>query len=376
MTQTPPPRLNAAERVGPRVRFAWTDGFQAEFAAAWLLDNAEPAEGRIGGHRARTAQSLALAGPLVGVSVDADAARLMFAGESVVWSDQRLRACAESKPAPTSASVPWGEGAALVARPTIPYALYMADDGMLAAALAEVAAFGLVRLSGAGLDREASARAVGRFGFVRETNYGRLFEVRVVADPRHLADTGRALEPHTDNPYREPAPTLQLLHCIRNAGAGGATFFLDGFALAQDLRDAHPEDFARLASHAVPFAYVTASGERYEARSPVIRLTVDGQLSGIRFNHRALGAVDLGAAETAAWYEAYLRFAAMAEEPRRRLSLSMAPGDVALFDNERIVHGRDAFSGASERLLTGCYADRDALLATLARLRDKVPTAA
>jgi gamma-butyrobetaine dioxygenase len=162
-------------------------------------------------------------------------------------------------------------------------------------------------------------------------------------------------------------PTLQLLHCIRNAGEGGATFFLDGFALAEWLRDEHREDFARLACHAVPFAFTNAAGERYEARSPVIRMDADGRLSGIRFNHRSLGSVACGGAEaTALWYESYLKFANAATSPARHFSLAMQPGDMVLFDNERILHGREAFSG--ERRLKGCYADRDGLRATLARL--------
>ena len=53
------------------------------------------------------------------------------------------------------------------------------------------------------------------FGYVRETNYGRVFDVRVEAAPANLASTGLALRPHTDNPYRDPVPTVQLLHCLR-----------------------------------------------------------------------------------------------------------------------------------------------------------------
>ena len=99
----------------------------------------------------------------------------------------------------------------------------------------------MFRLSGAGTALDEVERIVGRFGFIRETNYGRLFEVRVVADPDNLAFTARALEPHTDNPYRDPAPTLQLLHCIQDSGGGGATFFLDGFALANGFARSIPK---------------------------------------------------------------------------------------------------------------------------------------
>jgi gamma-butyrobetaine dioxygenase len=262
----------------------------------------------------------------------------------------------------------WSAGADIAARPVISCRDYLADDDALRSVLADIAQFGLARLSGAGTALDEVARVVARFGFIRETNYGRLFEVRVVADPDNLAFTARALEPHTDNPYRDPAPTLQLLHCIQDSGSGGATFFLDGFALAEWFRAQHAEDFATLSSQAVPFAYASTSGERYAARSPVLRLDANGRLTGLRFNHRALQAVDLGAADTARWYEAYLKFAKAADARERHFSFPMQPGDIVIFDNERILHGRDAFAGASNRLLRGCYSDRDGLLATLARL--------
>ena len=70
------------------------------------------------------------------------------------------------------------------------------------------------------------------FGDVRETNYGRLFDVRVSARPGNLAYTSRAIRPHTDNPYRDPVPTVELLHCLRAAGEGGDTGLVDGFAAA------------------------------------------------------------------------------------------------------------------------------------------------
>jgi gamma-butyrobetaine dioxygenase len=40
-----------------------------------------------------------------------------------------------------------------------------------------------------------------------------------------------------------------------------------------------------------------------------------------------------------------------------------------IFDNRRILHGRSPYvSGAALRWLQGCYAERDGLMATLARL--------
>jgi gamma-butyrobetaine dioxygenase len=350
------------------VKFLWSDGFEATFASAWLWDNA-PADTQVGVQRLRSAQSLIAAGAIRNVAVDDATARLEYANAMVEWSGAQLRARAQREIDESAERILWPAGAIVEARPVISYREYLADDGALEVALAEVAALGFFHLSGAGTALDEVERTVGRFGFIRETNYGRLFEVRVVADPDNLAFTARALEPHTDNPYRDPVPTLQLLHCIQDSGSGGATFFLDGFALAEWFRAQHPEDFARLAGHAVPFAYASTTGDRYSARTPVVRLNGDGQLTGLRFNHRSLQAVDFDAAETARWYEAYLKFAKAADARERHFSFPMQPGDVVIFDNERILHGREAFSGASNRLLRGCYSDRDGLLATLARLR-------
>ena len=52
------------------------------------------------------------------------------------------------------------------------------------------------------------------FGFVRETNYGKWFEVRTEVNPVNLAYTGLGLQAHTDNPYRDPVPSMQILYCL------------------------------------------------------------------------------------------------------------------------------------------------------------------
>jgi hypothetical protein len=69
--------------------------------------------------------------------------------------------------------------------------------------------------------------AVARsLGYVRETNYGRLFDVRSEPAAANLAFTRLPIAPHTDNPYRDPVPTVQLLHCCAAAPAGAT--FTDG----------------------------------------------------------------------------------------------------------------------------------------------------
>jgi gamma-butyrobetaine dioxygenase len=205
------------------------------------------------------------------------------------------------------------------------------------------------------------------FGFVRETNYGRLFDVRVEPRPGNLAFTSRRILPHTDNPYRDPAPTVQLLHCLRTADDGGDTGLVDGFAAARELRATDRESFALMAGTPVPFGY-RDSGTELRASQPLIELSPRGRIRGIRFNNRSAQPLVLPLGQVTAFYAAYSRWAALLARPERQLNLRLAPGDCLIFDNTRILHARTAFSGTGGRHLQGCYADLDGLASTLAVL--------
>jgi len=205
------------------------------------------------------------------------------------------------------------------------------------------------------------------FGFVRETNYGRLFDVRVEPRPGNLAYTSRRILPHTDNPYRDPVPTVQLLHCLRTADDGGDTGLVDGFSAARELRAADRETFALIASTPVPFGYRDKSTE-LRASQPLIQLSSQGRIRGVRFNNRSARTLRLPYAEVTAFYAAYRKWAELLARPERQLNLRLAPGDCLIFDNTRILHARTAFSVTGGRHLQGCYADLDGLASTLAVL--------
>ena len=211
------------------------------------------------------------------------------------------------------------------------------------------------------------------FGYVRETNYGRLFDVRVEhqgSAPGNLAFTSRAIRPHTDNPYRDPVPTVQLLHCLRAAGEGGDTGLVDGFAAAAELRATDAESFGALTKTPVSFGYVDKETD-LRASLPLIQLSPRGRVRGIRFNNRSMRPLRRPYAEVTAFYTAYRRWAELLAQPGRQLNLRLAPGDCLVFDNTRVLHARTAFSmdaGSPGRHLQGCYADLDGLASTLAVL--------
>ncbi len=244
---------------------------------------------------------------------------------------------------------------ASVTVPRVPW-----DD--LASWLAAVDELGFAIVTGGPAEPGTVLRAAERFGFVRETNYGKLFDVKTVVDPTNLAYTSLGLGAHTDNPYRDPVPTLQLLHCIHSSAEGGESTLVDGFRVAQDLAD---EDFAVLATTPVRFRYADADTD-LSSETTVLELDPRGEVRAVHFNTRS---VRLPMDAPVAFYEAYRRYGVMLEQPEYRVELKLGPGDLLVMDNERVLHGRTAYAATGgERWLQGCYADRDGLRSKLAVL--------
>ncbi len=210
-------------------------------------------------------------------------------------------------------------------------------------------------------------KVVDLFGYVRETNYGRLFDVRVTPNPSNLAFTGLTLGGHTDNPYRHPVPTLQLLHFLKNSVEGGDSTLVDGFHVAGLFRQAWPEGFELLAGMPVTFRFASEDADLvYE--STIIERDVRGEVSGIRFNNRSVQAFNCPPETMEAYYEAFRAFGELLEDPANKITFKLGPGDLMIFDNQRILHGRIGYQAGGERHLQGCYADMDSLLSKLAVL--------
>ena len=274
---------------GARIELSWRGGRVSSAPAAWLFDMAEGEGGHASGHRRRGGlETVACA--VQAAELDGSDVILRFAPDG---GPRRIASAAlDADPAPEVANEIklWASPDGLADISPIEFDAYLADDCVLAEALERLVRHGLVFFAGAGVQPLAVERVVARFGYVRETNYGRLFDVREEAAASHLAYTAAGLELHTDNPYRDPAPTLQLLHVIEAADVGGESQFVDGFAQAEALRREAPARFQVLTATPVEFAFTGPGGERYAAWAPVIETAAGARLRALRVNHRALQA--------------------------------------------------------------------------------------
>lgn len=246
------------------------------------------------------------------------------------------------------------------------------DEGALCAWLASVREFGFAKLTGGPIRDGALLDIVDLFGYVRETNYGRLFDVRSEVNPINLAYTGLALQAHTDNPYRDPVPSLQILYCLENSATGGESQVVDGFAAARQLRSADPRAFELLTRYPVRFTYAGAAGVTLTSRKPIIELCSDGELRAVHFNNRSIAPLtDVPYDEMPAFYRAIQAFSARIDAPENQLTFKLAPGESFIVDNQRVMHGRNGYEGEGTRWLQGCYPERDGLYSTLHDLQAK-----
>ncbi len=356
------------------------------FHAVWLRDNAWDAETRSPGNGQRliALRDIPQETWIGTVEITGQVLRVTFEpeGKTVDYDVAWLVENAYDRPAPatggwTAPHVETWDSSLMGDLPEADFATVGSDPAALEEWLGKVARYGFGKLTGGPVEDGALMQVVDLFGYVRETNYGRQFEVRTEVNPTNLAYTGLGLQAHTDNPYRDPVPTVQVLYCLESSAAGGENMVVDGFRAAHRLRDENPDWFDVLGRYCARFEYAGNAGVVLRSRRPMIELAPDGELIAVRFNNRSAAAitdVPFDAMET--YYAAYRRLGEIIDDPAMEVTFRLEPGECFIVDNTRVLHARKAYSGTGTRWLQGCYADKDGLLSTLAALQTRTPEAA
>ncbi|MEJ6708097.1 MAG: TauD/TfdA family dioxygenase [Amylibacter sp.] len=354
------------------------------FHAIWLRDNALDPETRSAGNGQRLITladipadvRISVASPVANgteVSFTPEAKTVQFTAEWLIEnayyhekrSDFTLPQHVETWDKDLQTNVPTG---------------YLPDVAQAGSALQswlfDVRRYGFAKLTGGTVESGALLQVAAMFGYIRETNSGKWFEVRTEVNPTNLAYTGLGLQAHTDNPYRDPVSTLQILYCLENSAKGGDSMVIDGFRAAEKLRELNPTGFDLLSGYPARFEYAGEDGVCLRSRRPMIELPPDGQLVGVRFNNRSTAhIVDVPFDQMSDFYTAYRQFADIIDDPDLAVSFKMKPGECFIVDNTRVMHARKGYSGEGSRWLQGCYADKDGLLLTLTAMERRVEAA-
>jgi len=354
----------------------WADGTVSEFASLWLRDNLREDRDPHSGQRLidiadlpedPRIRSAAAHDGAVNVEWEAEPRPASF---GVEWL--RAHASNRSPGRPEFAPRFWLEAADLDAARDFAWAAFSeaeSNRSLRARWLERLLQDGIAFLSNVPAGETGILEAAALAGRVSETNYGRVFDVRSVPQPENLAYSDLGLGLHTDNPYREPVPGFQVLHALVASPDGGESLFGDGFAIAEHLRTTAPDAFAVLTRTPVPFRYRSKDAELYAER-PLIQLSCGGEVRAVHYNSRSIAPLHLAAHDAGPFYSAYRRFAALLRDSRFHLQFMLGDGDLVVFDNQRTLHGRTAFSSARHpRHVRGCYLTRDSVYSEAAVLR-------
>ncbi len=208
-------------------------------------------------------------------------------------------------------------------------------------------------------------------GSIRRTNFGEFFNVKSKPNPNDLAYTSLPLAPHTDNPYRNPVPCIQMLHCIENEVTGGHSTLVDGFTVTEKLKKDFPEYYKILTEIKVRFQFIDDSVV-LEDWAEMIKLDEKGEFNQVRFSPRLDFVPLLDRDKLDLYYAARKKISELYNSDKFRIEFKLLPGDLLMMDNYRLLHGRTTYdANEGKRFLQGCYIDYDSTEGKLKHLKRK-----
>lgn len=211
-------------------------------------------------------------------------------------------------------------------------------------------------------------RLAGLLGYIRQTHYGRIFEIKSREKNVTLAETKHAIPPHNDELFRDAQPGVIVFHCLEaSADGGGASVMVDGFNVAARLRETDPGAFDLLCRVPLPHRRRIDGAADLRAETPMIGLDGAGAVTAFRCNERTLAPLALPGDRMKPVYDALRAVLELAYDPAMSIEFPLQSGEAMVFDNHRVLHARTAFGG--RRHIRQCHVDRDEVFSRLRLLQ-------
>ena len=208
-------------------------------------------------------------------------------------------------------------------------------------------------------------------GSVRRTNFGEFFNVQSKLNPNDLAYTSLNLAPHTDNPYRNPVPCIQILQCIENEVSGGLSTLVDGYTVSEKLKQEFTDYYKILTEVKIRFQFIDQTIV-LEDWAEMIQLDESGNFKQVRFSPRLDFVPLIDKEKLELFYSARKKLSELYNSENYKIEFKLLPGDLLMMDNYRLLHGRTKYdANEGNRFLQGCYIDYDSTEGRLKHLKRK-----
>jgi hypothetical protein len=368
----------------------------SKFHAKWLWYNCSRHKERDSGQRTLEPWAMRHSPEIVAAVQDAHALHISWSdGTKSSFELQWLRENDYSYPALQEAHslakavalVPRQESAKSINKadvPTFDFSDILGRDDAVHAWLQSINQYGIAIVKNAPVDDRTVLRVASRISHPMWTIYGEVWDVAVMPNPINIAYAPVGLDLHVDLVYYESPPGLQLLHCKRFDAevVGGESTFLDGIMLAEEFRKRHPqhfETFLRVPATFQKIHYQRASPVHIQMQRPHISVhAASGDITGMFWAPPFEGPLRVPAHDVDPYMSAYEEFSSLVQEYQNSSQLieyRMEPGDISIFNNRRMLHGRRHFhAGAgmnAQRILQGCYVNIDEYKSRLLTLCSK-----
>eukprot|EP01128_Nolandella_sp_AFSM9_P010280 TRINITY_DN7072_c0_g1_i1.p1 TRINITY_DN7072_c0_g1~~TRINITY_DN7072_c0_g1_i1.p1 ORF type:complete len:386 (+),score=56.03 TRINITY_DN7072_c0_g1_i1:255-1412(+) len=217
---------------------------------------------------------------------------------------------------------------------------------------------GICIISDVPRNQQMFSNAVNKLGRMKDSMYGRIFDVITVPDPINLAYTNLPIDPHVDLCYYESVPGFQFLHWLHAEASGGESIFLDGFKVIEDLRIQNPKAFHILSTYPMTFLKIDPMNHQ-EYRRPIIDVDSQGQILALHYSPPWEGPLRIPSDMVTEYYRAYKSFQELMFDPKYLIEFRMNEGDLVAWNNRRVLHGRRGVGDNGGRHVQGCYIDSD-----------------
>ena len=208
-------------------------------------------------------------------------------------------------------------------------------------------------------------------GSVRRTNFGEFFNVQSKLNPNDLAYTSLNLAPHTDNPYRNPVPCIQILQCIENEVSGGLSTLVDGYTVSEKLKQEFTDYYKILTEVKIRFQFIDQTIV-LEDWAEMIQLDESENFKQVRFSPRLDFVPLIDKEKLELFYSARKKLSELYNSENYKIEFKLLPGDLLMMDNYRLLHGRTKYDASEgNRFLQGCYIDYDSTEGRLKHLKRK-----
>lgn len=263
---------------------------------------------------------------------------------------------------------------------------YMSEDAILLDALTHLNRYGLLFIRNVPESETSVVDLAARIGTLKDTFYGRTWDVRSKPKAENIAYTPQFLGLHMDLLYTSNPPHLQLLHSLRARCPGGESFFSDSFKAAAQLHKQSPAKFRTLCTFPVTYHYHHPT-HHYHFTRPVIDQFPSPRYSDPNPTNLAIKRVNWsppfqapfearigqhGSTSLRSFIAASNAYEKLLSSEENLYEYRLNEGECVIFDNRRVLHARRAFDATKgERWLKGAYVDDDVFFSKLRVLQEK-----